>query len=57
MSLAVPAGASAATEVGSNCAANNTFPGGTLVQFAKASAQPPLTAPAAGVVTKWKITT
>jgi hypothetical protein len=56
-SLAVPAGASAATEVGNNCAANNTFPGGTLVQFAKASAQPPLTAPAAGVVTKWKLTT
>jgi hypothetical protein len=57
MSLLAPAGASGATEVGSNCAANNTIGGATLVQFAKASAQPPLAAPAAGVVTKWKLTT
>jgi hypothetical protein len=57
MSLVAPGGAAGATEVGSNCAANNTFPGATLVQLAKASAQPPLAVPAAGVVTKWSLTT
>jgi hypothetical protein len=57
MSLLAPAGASAATEVGDNCAANNTLGPATIVQISKAPAQPPLTAPAAGVVTKWRLTT
>jgi hypothetical protein len=50
--------ASAATEVGNNCTgANVTEANFTVVQLAQSSSDPlPLTAPAAGVVTKWKST-
>ncbi len=48
--------ATAATEVGNNCTgANTTEPNFTIGQIAQSSSNPlPLTAPAAGVVTKWK---
>ena len=47
--------ASAATEVGSNCGANTGVGGYTLVQLAQTGSALPLTAPAAGVATKWKV--
>lgn len=56
LALVVVPGASAATEVGNNCTGNNvTEPNFTIVPLAQASSNPlPMTAPAAGVVTKWK---
>jgi len=47
-------GASAATEVGSNCAATSAISNLTTLQLSRAGGAP-LAAPAAGVVTKWKI--
>jgi hypothetical protein len=48
--------ASAATEVGNNCVANASTAGGlTFLQLAKSTGTPPITAPAAGVVTKWSV--
>jgi hypothetical protein len=49
--------ASAATEVGSNCTANTGTGGYTLVPLAQAGSPLPLTAPTAGVATKWKVNT
>jgi hypothetical protein len=47
--------ASAATEVGSNCTANSGPPGNyTMLQLSQAGGSP-TAAPAAGVVTKWKV--
>lgn len=56
-SLLAASSASAATEVGSNCLANSGIGGAaTEVQLAKTSPDPlPLTAPASGVVTRWKV--
>ena len=54
--FAAPA-ATAATEVGSNCAANSGTGGYTMVQLAQAGSPLPLTAPTAGVATKWKVNT
>ena len=49
--------ASAATEVGNDCIATNGLSGVAMVQLADAPGNPlPLTAPTAGVVTKWKVT-
>jgi hypothetical protein len=54
-SLVGAAGATAATEVGSNCIANAAQPGGTVVPISYAPGQPlPIAAPSGGVVTKWK---
>src|SRR4051794_39405271 len=47
-------GASAATEIGSNCAANSAATNYTILQLSQAGGAP-LAAPAAGVVTKWKV--
>jgi hypothetical protein len=55
--LLAASSASAATEVGSNCV-TNTGAGGnlTVVQLAKAPGDAlPITAPASGVVTRWKV--
>jgi hypothetical protein len=56
MSLITASGASAAVEVGSNCLGANTPGAGyTLVPTAQMSENPlALTAPSAGVVTRWK---
>jgi hypothetical protein len=48
------AAASAATEVGSNCAGANPVGNYTMLQLSQAGGLP-LAAPAAGVVTKWKV--
>lgn len=56
MSLTSVPIASAATEVGSNCAANKTAPNFTFIQLAKGPNNPlPITVPSAGVVTQWKV--
>jgi hypothetical protein len=47
-------GALAATEIGSNCAANSAAANYTIVQLSLAGGAP-VAAPAAGVVTKWKV--
>jgi len=47
--------ASAATEIGSDCQANNGAGGYTFVQLKKVAGAPPIAAPTAGVVTKWKV--
>src|SRR3954469_11484860 len=47
-------GASAATEVGSKCAANTGAANYTMLQLSQAGGAP-LAAPAAGVVTKWTV--
>jgi hypothetical protein len=47
-------GASAATEVGSNCAANSGVTNYTMLQLSQAGGLP-IAAPTAGVVTKWKV--
>lgn len=47
-------GASAATEIGSNCAASSVAANYTMLQLSQAGGAP-LAAPAAGVVTKWKV--
>lgn len=54
LSIASVGSASAATEVGNDCTANGGVPA-TLLQLSKSGDSPPLTAPAAGVVTKWKV--
>jgi hypothetical protein len=55
-SLGFASGASAATEVGNNCVANASTSGAlTFVQLAKSNGTPPIVAPAAGVVTKWRV--
>jgi hypothetical protein len=46
--------ASAATEVGSNCAATTGAPNYTLVQLSQSGGLP-ITVPSAGVVTSWKV--
>jgi hypothetical protein len=51
--ISAPA-ASAATEVGSNCAATSAVANYTILQLSQAGGAP-LAAPAAGVVTKWKV--
>ncbi len=56
ISLFAVSSASAAVEVGSNCAATSGAPNYTMTQLAQAPGSPlPLTAPNAGVVTKWKV--
>jgi hypothetical protein len=57
LSLATAPGASAATEVGNACQANNGAPGNfTLLQLTRAPGAPlPLTIQSPGVVTKWKV--
>jgi hypothetical protein len=56
ISLIAAGSASAATEVGNNCVANASTSGGlTFLQLAKSTGAPPITAPAAGVVTKWSV--
>lgn len=48
--------ASAATEVGNQCIANGSASDFTLLQIERAPGSPlPLTAPASGVVTKWRV--
>jgi hypothetical protein len=47
--------ASAAIEVGNNCAAKTGTGGYTLVQLAQTGSPLPLAAPTAGVATKWKV--
>lgn len=55
-SAVVPAGASAATEIGSNCQANSGAANYTFVQLKRVSGGSlPIAAPSAGVVTKWKV--
>ena len=49
---AAPQQAAAATKIGNECIGNTTS-AGTFVQFANAANPLPLTAPAAGVLTKW----
>jgi hypothetical protein len=54
--LALTATASAATEVGNNCTANHVVTDRAAVQLAKVSpASEPLSVPAAGVLTKWRV--
>jgi hypothetical protein len=56
LSLVAASGASAATEVGNNCQGNGAAPNYTLLSTATApGATLPITVPAAGVVTKWKV--
>jgi hypothetical protein len=55
-SMAFAPTAGAATEIGNNCAGMNPLAGISLVQISQApGAGLPLTAPTAGVVTKWKV--
>jgi hypothetical protein len=55
-SLAVAPSATGAVEVGNNCVANQQESNVTLLQYSKDPASTfPLTVPAAGVVTKWKV--
>jgi hypothetical protein len=58
-SLAAAPSASALTEVGNNCAANNSIAAPvTVFQLGEAAGNPlPLTFPAAGVVTRWRVNT
>ncbi len=54
--ILAPAGASAATEVGTNCSATGGAANYTALQLEQAPGSSlPLAAPAAGVVTKWKV--
>lgn len=55
LSLGAAPAASAATEVGNNCTANAAVPNLTLLQLSRSGGSLPLTAPAAGVVTEWKV--
>lgn len=56
MSLVGASSASAATEVGNSCAANDAQEDLTVFQLSSSAANPlPLAVPAAGVVTKWKV--
>lgn len=57
LAAATAPAATASTEVGDDCVAFSIAPGYTFVQLTSSAANPlPLTAPAAGVVTKWKTT-
>jgi len=47
--------ASAATEFGNSCVANNAVEKPTLFQIANPAGQPSAAAPTAGVITKWKV--
>jgi hypothetical protein len=48
-------GASAATEVGNECAATNLLPAFSFVQIGAEPGGLPVTIPAAGVITRWRI--
>ena len=57
VTLTVPAGAGAATEFGDNCLANDTIESPSIGLFEVANPANPLptAAPAAGILTKWKM--
>lgn len=55
-SFALAGSATAAVEVGNNCVATTSQDGYTAIQLSRSSNRPePLTVPAAGVVTKWRV--
>jgi hypothetical protein len=53
ISLLGATGASAATEVGNRCAANESAGGVVMISLASAPGNPPATIPSAGVITRW----